>query len=82
MAGIPVQDAERVLTKAKWLWTNRTAVMHTPLAGDLSGFFKRRLGKYRIIYTYDKDADEFVIRLVGTRDEIYKEATKKLKADP
>ena len=50
---------------------NRRAVSHDSLGYNLSGFYKRRLGKYRIIYTYDDESDEMVIRLVGTRDEIY-----------
>jgi mRNA interferase RelE/StbE len=76
LSRIPKQDAERVLTKIEWLWANRREVVHHPLAANLTGFFKRRLGRYRIIYTYENDSDELVIRLVGTRDNIYKEAPK------
>jgi len=76
--GIPAQDIQRLLTKIQWLWANRRAITHESLAGNLVGFYKRRAGKYRIIYTYDDSPDELVIRLVGTRDEIYKEAPKRL----
>ncbi len=81
LSGIPSQDAERVLTKISWLWANRREVTHHPLSGNLSGFYKRRLGKYRIIYTYDNDADKLVVRLAGTRDDIYEDSSKHLEAD-
>lgn len=45
---------------------------------NLSEFYKKRVGKYRIIYSYDENPDDLVVRLVGTRDSIYQEATKKL----
>jgi len=75
---LPPQDVDRVLDKADWLWKHRTEVVHLPLEGNLTGFYKRRIGKYRLIYTYDKNPDELVIRLVGTRESIYKEATARL----
>jgi mRNA interferase RelE/StbE len=78
LSDIPRQDAQRLLDKTEWLWLNRRAVTHQTLSANLAGFYKKRVGKYRIIYTYDNDADELVIRLIGTRDEIYKEAPKRL----
>jgi mRNA-degrading endonuclease RelE of RelBE toxin-antitoxin system len=47
----PHHDIERLKKKIDWLWVNRTLVRHVPLRWDLSGYFKRRLGNYRIIYT-------------------------------
>lgn len=49
--------------------------MHHPLRHELSGYYKRPLGKYRIVYSYDENSDEMVIHLVGTRDSIYKDAS-------
>ena len=72
LSDVPAQDIRRVIEKAQWLWTNRQAVTHHPLSQNLSRFYKRRVGNYRVIYTYDTGADELVIRLVGTRDDIYK----------
>ena len=72
LSGVPRQHAQRVIDKVQWLWANRRAVSHDPLGHNLSGFSKRRLGKFRIIYTYDDDSDEMIVHLVGTRDEIYK----------
>jgi len=69
---IPRNEFERLMKKIDWLWVNRFLVTHFPLSGGLSGFFKRRVGKYRIIYRYDEASDEMIIHLVGLRDSIYK----------
>ena len=69
--GIPQDQKERFIRKIDWLWVNRMVVTHQPLHGELSGFFKRRVGDYRIIYTYDNPADEMVIHLIGHRSSIY-----------
>jgi mRNA-degrading endonuclease RelE of RelBE toxin-antitoxin system len=72
-------EDERILKKIQWLWDNRMIVDHHPLRHDLSGLYKRLLGKYRIIYSYDEKPDRMVICLVGTRDTIYKDAIKKFR---
>ncbi len=80
-AGIPPSDARRLFEKIAWLWTHRSLIRHSPLRADLAGFLKRRLGDYRIIYTYDNSDDEMVIRLVDMRDNIYREMAKRAKRD-
>lgn len=69
---IPSCDTDRLKRKIDWLWINRAYVKHECLHGNFSGFYKRRLGNYRIIYTYDETADDMIIHLVGLRDSIYK----------
>jgi len=76
LVSVPRNDIDRVMKKIDWLWLNREYVTHEPLCENLAGFCKRRLGKYRIIYTYDNDADDMVVRLVGLRDTIYRDAAK------
>ncbi|MEX2599348.1 MAG: hypothetical protein WD533_06800 [Dehalococcoidia bacterium] len=44
---------------------------HLPLSANLAGFYKRRVGIYRIIYTWGPDPDDMVVYKVGTRDDIY-----------
>jgi mRNA-degrading endonuclease RelE of RelBE toxin-antitoxin system len=58
--------------KLNWLWINRKIISHLALHGDMKDFFKRKVGKYRIIYTYDEEQDEMIIHLIGNRDSIYK----------
>lgn len=71
--GVPHHEAERLKRKIDWLWVNRMVLIHLPLHGNLSGFLKRRVGNYRIIYSYDKASDDMVIHLVGLRDSIYQD---------
>lgn len=78
LSGIPSQDVERILVKVDWIWKHRREILHHPLEGNLGEFYKRRIGKYRIIYTYDDNPDELVVRLVGPRSSIYQEAASKL----
>lgn len=68
---IPLCDRDRIKKKIDWLWANRNIIKHECLHGDFSGYNKKRLGKYRIIYSYDEDSDEMIIHLVGLRDTIY-----------
>jgi mRNA-degrading endonuclease RelE of RelBE toxin-antitoxin system len=77
--GVSKSDRERLLEKTQWLWDNRRVIDHHPLRHDLSGFFKKVVGKYRIIYSYDENPDQMIIYLVGTRDTIYKDALKRLR---
>ena len=78
-SGIPQLEGERILEKTSWLWDNRGVIIHHPLRHELRGYYKRQLGRYRIIYSYDENPDEMVIHLVGTRDSIYKDAIKKFR---
>ena len=77
-SGLPHPESERILKKIERLWEDRSISVHYPLRHELSGYYKRRLGKYRIVYSYDENTDEMIIHLAGTRDSIYKDATRKL----
>ena len=72
---IPDDEIDRLERKINWLWVNRKLVTHMALHGDMKGFFKRPMGKYRIIYEYNETQDEMIVHLVGNRDSIYKRKT-------
>ncbi len=40
-----------------------------PLTGRLQGFFSHRVGKYRVIYTLNRDV--MTVHVVGHRREVY-----------
>ena len=71
LKGIPRNQSERAKIRIIWLWENRHDVRHHPRRANPRGYFKKRIGSYRIVYTYDQDLDEMVIKRVGRRDEIY-----------
>ncbi len=71
LTSIPQRDAPRLKAKIDWLWANPVVVNHFPLSENLSGFYIRRVGQYRIIYSFEANPDDMVIHRVGLRDDIY-----------
>jgi mRNA interferase RelE/StbE len=53
----------RILKKIEWLKNNFDQILPLPLTGNLSGFYKLRIGDYCIIY----------VNRIGHRREIYEE---------
>ena len=76
--GVPKKDVRMLVNKMEWVWKHRHEIRHSALKDNLAGYYKRRIDPYRIIYTYENDTDSMVIRLIGTRDEIYQQAQRKL----
>ena len=71
---VPVSEHSRFIRKCEWLWTNRHILTHSSLRYDLSAFLKWEVGHYRILYTYQNESDDFVIRLIAHRRDVYKRA--------
>ena len=44
---------------------------YMPLPANLAGFFKLRVGDYRVIYSFDEDLKVITIHQIGHRREIY-----------
>ena len=63
---------KRVIQKLRWLVDNFEDVPPLPLAGDWSGYFKLRVGDWRIIYEVEHERQRVVVHHIGRRDEIYK----------
>nr|WP_232826348.1 type II toxin-antitoxin system RelE/ParE family toxin [Cyanothece sp. BG0011] len=61
----------RILKKINWLKTNFEQVSHIPLTANWSGFYKLRVGDYRVIYEFDLELKEIIIVRIGHRREIY-----------
>ena len=72
---VPSSESRRLLRKCDWLWANRHLLTHTALRHDLNPLLKWAVGSYRIIYTYDEDADDMVVHLVAHRRDVYKQAS-------
>lgn len=78
LSDVPPQDTQDVMRKIRWLWDHRKEIKHILLSANLNPYCRRRLSNYRIIYSYDAAEDDLIIHLVGTRDEIYNRASKRL----
>ncbi|NLJ49850.1 MAG: type II toxin-antitoxin system RelE/ParE family toxin [Candidatus Atribacteria bacterium] len=44
-----------------------------PLKGNFKGFFRYRIGKFRVIYTIQENHLLILVLKVGKRDEVYDE---------
>lgn len=62
---------QRILDKIKWLTENFDTITPQALTGDLKGFFKLRVGDYRVIYSINQSKKIITIHLIGHRREIY-----------
>ena len=61
----------RIIKKINWLAENFEQITPQPLTADLSGFFKLRVGDYRVIYEFDREEKTIFIDRVKHRREVY-----------
>jgi mRNA interferase RelE/StbE len=61
----------RILKKIQWLSVNFEKISALPLTGQWSGFYKLRVGDYRVIYEFDVENQLIFIARVGHRRDIY-----------
>lgn len=62
---------KRIINKIKWLSENFEQIQHQSLKGNLSEFYKLRVGDYRIIYEFDVEEKVIFIDKIGHRKDIY-----------
>jgi len=62
---------KRIVAKIDWLAANFDQIQPVPLTANLVGFFKLRVGDYRVIYEFDRTVRVVTIDRVGHRREIY-----------
>ncbi|MGI8505048.1 MAG: type II toxin-antitoxin system RelE family toxin [Hassallia sp.] len=62
---------ERVVKKINWLAENFDQVNPQSLTADLSGFFKLRVGDYRVIYEFNREEEIIFIDRIRHRREVY-----------
>lgn len=62
---------ERVVKKINWLAENFAQVNPQSFTADLSGFFKLRVGDYRVIYEFNREEEIIFIDRIRHRREVY-----------
>lgn len=65
------QIRERVLEKILWLKDNFDQIIPLPLGGRWQGFFKLRVGDWRVIYEVEDVKKRLTIHLIDHRDKVY-----------
>lgn len=63
---------QRVSEKLKWFTENFTNLAPIPLSGRWRGFFKLRVGDWRIVYEIDYPKRMVTIHAIDNRDKVYK----------
>jgi mRNA interferase RelE/StbE len=63
----------RILGRLDWLGANAEILRHDALQGDeWSGYYRFRVGDYRIIYQLDRSARLLNVLKVGHRRDVYR----------
>ncbi len=62
--------ARRIVRRIRWLAANLESIRLEALTGELSGFFKLRVGDYRVIYEVLWDEKVVIVHAIGHRREI------------
>jgi mRNA interferase RelE/StbE len=72
IASLDKDIAQRVLDKLKWLIQDIDNIPLIPLSRNLSGFYKLRVGDWRVIYDVNHKENVVTVHKVGHRKEIYR----------
>jgi mRNA interferase RelE/StbE len=64
--------ARRVVERVRWLAANLHSIRPEALKSDLKGFYKLRVGDYRIIYEVLDQERVIIIHAIGHRRDIYR----------
>lgn len=62
---------KRIIKKVSWLAENFDSVRPLQLSANLAGFYKLRVGDYRVIYECDRVIRVITIERIGHRRDIY-----------
>jgi mRNA interferase RelE/StbE len=63
---------KRIINRIEWFSENIGNSSPIPLKSKLSGFYKLRIGDWRVIYEISKKAETIFIHKIGHRKDIYK----------
>ena len=63
---------DRVYAKLEWLENNFESITPFPLTNKFAGFYKLRVGDWRVMYKIDWDKNYIVVYTVGHRSKAYK----------
>ena len=63
---------KRILEKIKWFKENFESTISLPLSSKWRGFFKLRIGDWRIVYNVDLDKNIITVHCIDHRTKIYK----------
>lgn len=71
LKGISTKVQPQILKEVNWLGLNFEQIQPKGLAENLAGFYKLRVGDYRVLYEIDEELEVVAIARVGHRRDIY-----------
>ncbi|MBN2464993.1 type II toxin-antitoxin system RelE/ParE family toxin [candidate division WOR-3 bacterium] len=72
LARLDRPEARRIVQRIDWLASNFGTVKREALSGDLAGFYKLRVGDFRVIYETLDAEQVLLVHAIGHRREIYR----------
>lgn len=72
LASLDIQIRRRIIDKLDWLLDNFDSITPLSLGGSWKGFFKLRVGNWRVVYSVNFSRKLISVHLVDLRDKIYK----------
>ena len=70
---------KRITEKLQWMIQNFEYLTPIPLEEPLNGFFKLRVGDWRIAYEIENEKALATIHMIDHRDKIYKKLQARIK---
>ncbi len=64
--------AQRIIRRIQWLADNLDAVNRETLTGQFAGYFKLRVGNYRVIYELLEEEQLLIVHVIAHRRDIYR----------
>lgn len=72
LGNIDKEIARRIVSRLNWLAQNIMSVKRESLAGELSDYYKFRVGDYRVLYQVLDNRQAIVINRIGHRSQVYR----------
>jgi len=72
LARLDKPEARRVVARINWLVSNYATIQPEALSGNLAGFYKLRVGDFRVIYEILDPEQTLLVHAIGHRREIYR----------
>ena len=72
LKSLDAEVRQRVLEKLLWFTENFGSLAPIPLGGTWRGFFKLRVGDWRIVYEINYSERVITVHTIDKRDKVYK----------
>jgi mRNA interferase RelE/StbE len=77
LSRLPSRDRARVVARVEALAADPTPPGAKPLSGHLKGYWRLRVGEYRVAYSIDRESRVVEAWCVGPRESFYERARAK-----